>query len=258
MKGHMGSQQYIQVEKKDDVAIVRINRPEKLNAMNIDVIKQMGNVMDQLDKDDGVKVVIVTGTGEKAFSAGADIEYMSKISPLEAEQYAMTGHATLNKIENLNKPVIAAVNGYALGGGCELALACDLRIASKNAAMGQPEVTIGICPGWGGTQRLMRIVGLARAKDLIYTGRRIGADEAFQMGLVNKVVELPQLLDESMNIAKQIAKNSSIAVRISKTLLNRGIDSDINTGLKLEIFGWSLCFTHPDREQRMTAFVQKK
>ncbi len=254
----MGSQQYIQVEKKESIAIVRINRPEKLNAMNIDVIKEMGSIMDQLDKDDGVKVVIITGTGEKAFSAGADIEYMSKISPLEAEQYAITGHATLNKIENLNKPVIAAVNGYALGGGCELSLACDLRIASKNAAMGQPEVTIGICPGWGGTQRLMRVIGLARAKDLIYTGRRISADEAFQMGLVNKVVELPQLMDECMNIAKQIAKNSAIAVRVSKTLLNRGIDSDINTGLKLEIFGWSLCFTHPDREQRMTAFVQKK
>jgi 3-hydroxypropionyl-coenzyme A dehydratase len=254
----MGSQQYIQVEKKENIAIVRINRPEKLNAMNIDAIKEMGNIMDQLDKDEDVKVVIVTGTGEKAFSAGADIEYMSKISPLDAEQYAITGHATLNKIDNLSKPVIAAVNGYALGGGCELSLACDLRIASKNAAMGQPEVTIGICPGWGGTQRLMRVVGLARAKDLIYTGRRISADEAFQMGLVNKVVELPQLMDECMNIAKMIAKNSSIAVRVSKTLLNRGIDSDINTGLKLEIFGWSLCFTHPDREQRMTAFVQKK
>jgi len=254
----MGSQQYIQTEKKEDVAIVRINRPEKLNAMNIDAIKEMGNVMDQLDKDDSVKVVIVTGSGEKAFSAGADIEYMSKISPLEAEQYALTGHATLNKIENLNKPVIAAVNGYALGGGCELALSCDIRIASKNAAMGQPEVTIGICPGWGGTQRLMRVIGPSRAKDLIYTGRRISADEAFQMGLVNKVVELPQLMDECMNIARQIAKNSAIAVRVSKTLLNRGMDSDINTGLKLEIFGWSLCFTHPDRQQRMTAFVQKK
>lgn len=253
----MGSQQYIQVERKDDVAIVRINRPEKLNAMNIDAIKEIGNVMDQLDKDDGIKAVIVTGAGEKAFSAGADIEYMSKISPLEGEQYALTGHATLNKIENLNKPVIAAVNGYALGGGCELALSCDIRIASKNAAMGQPEVTIGICPGWGGTQRLMRVIGVARAKDLIYTGRRVSADEAFQMGLVNKVVELPQLMDECMNIAKQIAKNSAIAVRVSKMLMNRGMDSDINTGLKLEIFGWSLCFTHPDREQRMTAFVQK-
>ncbi|MEE8132572.1 MAG: enoyl-CoA hydratase-related protein [Nitrososphaerales archaeon] len=254
----MGSQQYIQVEKKEEIAIVRINRPEKLNAMNIDVIKEMGSVMDQLDMDDGIKVVIVTGAGEKAFSAGADIEYMSKISPLEAEEYALTGHATLNKIENLRKPVIAAVNGYALGGGCELALSCDIRIASKNAAMGQPEVTIGICPGWGGTQRLMRIVGPAMAKDLIYTGRKISADEAFQMGLLNKVVELPQLMDEVMNIARQISKNSSIAVRVSKTLLNRGIDSDINTGLKLEIFGWSLCFTHPDREKRMTTFVQKK
>jgi 3-hydroxypropionyl-coenzyme A dehydratase len=254
----MGSQQYIQVEKKEDIAIVRINRPEKLNAMNIDVIKEMGSVMDQLDKDDSVKVVIVTGTGEKAFSAGADIEYMSKISPLEAERYAITGHDTLNRIANLNKPVIAAVNGYALGGGCELALACDIRVASKNAALGQPEVTIGICPRWGGTQRLMRVIGSARAKDLIFTGRRVNADEAFQMGLVNKVVELPQLLDECMNIAKQIAKNSAIAVRVSKTLLNRGLDSDINTGLKLEIFGWTVCFTHPDREQRMTAFVQKK
>lgn len=254
----MGSQQYIQVEKKEDVAIVRINRPEKLNAMNIDVIKEMGSLMDQLEKDDSVKVVIVTGTGEKAFSAGADIEYMSKISPLEAEQYAITGHSTLNRIDNMSKPVIAAVNGYALGGGCELALSCDIRIASKNAAMGQPEVTIGICPGWGGTQRLMRAVGPARAKELIYTGKRISADEAFQIGLVNKVVELPQLMDECMNIAKQIAKNSAIAVRVSKTLLNRGMDSDINTGLKLEIFGWSLCFTHADRQQRMTAFLQKK
>lgn len=253
----MGSQQYIQIERKEDIAIVRVNRPEKLNAMNIDTIKEMGNVMDQLDKDDSIKVVIVTGAGEKAFSAGADIEYMSKISALEAEQYALTGHATLNKIENLSKPVIAAVNGYALGGGCELALSCDIRIASKNAAMGQPEVTIGICPGWGGTQRLMRVVGPARAKELIYTGKRIGADEAFQIGLVNKVVELPQLMDECMNMAKEIAKNSVTAVRVSKTLLNRGMDSDINTGLKLEIFGWSLCFTHPDREQRMTAFVQK-
>ncbi|MFQ5970404.1 MAG: enoyl-CoA hydratase/isomerase family protein [Nitrososphaerales archaeon] len=254
----MGSERYIEIEKKEDVAILRINRPEKYNAMNADVIREIGDEMDRLDKDDSVKVVIITGAGEKAFSAGADIEYMSKISALEAEQYAMTGHATLNKIENLSKPVIAAVNGFALGGGCELSLACDLRIASKNAAMGQPEVTIGICPGWGGTQRLMRVVGVARAKDLIYSGRRISADEAFQMGLVNKVVELSQLMDECMNIAKKIAKNSTIAVRLSKTLLNRGIDTDINTGLKLEIYCWSLCFSHPDRAEKMTAFVQKK
>ena len=195
----MGSQQYIQVEKKEDIAIVRINRPEKLNAMNIEVIKEMGIVMDELDKDDAVKAVVITGAGEKAFSAGADIEYMSKISPLEAEEYALTGHATLNKIENLKKPVIAAVNGYALGGGCELALSCDIRIASKNAAMGQPEVTIGICPGWGGTQRLMRIIGPARAKELIFTGKKIRADEALQMGLVNKTRGSPshRFLEES-------------------------------------------------------------
>ncbi len=254
----MASQQYIQVEKRDEVAIVRINRPEKLNAMNADVIKEIGGVLDQLESDDSVKAVIITGAGEKAFSAGADIEYMSKISAVEAEQYAITGHATMSKIENLSKPVIAAVNGYALGGGCELALACDIRLASKNAVMGQPEVTIGICPGWGGTQRLMRVVGPARAKEMIFTGKRINADEAFQMGLVNKVVELPQLVDECVNIGKAIAKNSAIAVRVSKTLMNRGMDSDINTGLKLEIYGWSLCFSHPDRADRMTKFLQKK
>lgn len=254
----MGTQQYIQVEKREDVAIVRINRPEKLNAMNIDAIRQLGEAVDALDKDETVKAVIVTGSGEKAFSAGADIEYMSKITPLEAEQYAVTGHATMDRIANLSKPVIAAINGYALGGGSELALACDIRFASKNASIGQPEVTIGICPGWGGTQRLMRIIGPARAKDIVFSGRKISADEAFQMGLVNKVVELPQLIEETVNFAKTIAKNSAIAVRISKTLLNKGMDSDLSTGLKLEILGWTVCFTHPDRAQRMTAFLQKK
>ncbi len=252
-------QQYILVEKRDDgIAVVRINRQEKLNAMNLDVIAQLSSAMDNLASDEQVKAVIVTGTGEKAFSAGADIEYMSKISPLEAEEYARRGHAAMSKIENLNKPVIAAVNGYALGGGCELALACDIRIASKNAVLAQPEVGLGICPGWGGTQRLARIVGVARAKELIFTGRRVNAEEALSIGLVNKVVELPQLLDESIAMAKEIAKNSTLAVRVSKMLINRGVESDINTGLALELWGWSLCFTHPDRVERMNRFLQKR
>ncbi|GIU71088.1 MAG: short-chain-enoyl-CoA hydratase [Candidatus Nitrosocaldaceae archaeon] len=250
--------QYIKFEKEDGIAVITINRPEKLNAMNIDVIKELGSAVEEAEQDDEVRCVIITGAGEKAFSAGADIEYMSKITPLEAEQYALTGHATMDKIEDLSKPVIAAVNGYALGGGCELSLACDIRIGSKNAVLGQPEVTIGIPPGWGGTQRLMRIVGIAKAKELVFTGKRIKADEAYAIGLLNKVVELSDLMNEAKSMAKEIAKNSSIAVRVSKTLLNRGRDADIKTGLKLEIWGWSLCFTHKDREERMTKFLQRK
>ncbi len=249
---------YIRLEKEDGIALVTIDRAEKLNAMNIDLIKELGNTMDQLENDDEVKCVIITGAGEKAFSAGADIEYMSKITPLEAEQYAITGHATMNKIEDLSKPVIAAVNGYALGGGCELALACDIRIGSKNAVLGQPEVTIGIPPGWGGTQRLVRIVGVAKAKELVFTGRRINADEAYSIGLLNKVTELADLLNEAKSMAKEISKNSSIAIRVSKTLINRSMDTDIKTGLKLELWGWSLCFTHRDREERMAKFLQRK
>ncbi len=252
------SKQYILFEQRDSIAIVKLNRPEKLNAMNLDVIAELNTIVDRISNDDNIKVVIITGVGEKAFCAGADIEYMSKINPLEAEQYAIKGHGAMSRIENLNKPVIAAVNGYALGGGCELALACDIRIASKNAVFGQPEVSLGICPGWGGTQRLARIVGIAKAKELIFTGRRINADEALTIGLANKVVELPRLMDEAMALANDIAKNSTLAVRVSKTLINRGVESDINTGLGLEVWGWSLCFAHSDRVERMTRFLQKK
>mgnify|MGYP001026932505 CR=1 FL=1 len=251
-------QQYILFEQHDSIAVIRLNRPEKLNAMNLDVIAQLNNIVDSISNDDGIKAVIITGVGEKAFCAGADIEYMSKITPIEAEQYAIKGHMVMSKIENLNKPVIAAVNGYALGGGCELALACDIRIASKNAVLGQPEVSLGICPGWGGTQRLARIVGIAKAKEMIFTGRRVSADEALAIGLVNKVVELPRLMDEALAMANDIAKNSQLAVRVSKTLINRGVESDINTGLGLEVWGWSLCFAHSDRVERMTRFLQKK
>ena len=250
--------QYIKLDREDAIAIVTINRPEKLNAMNIDVITELGSVMDDLDKDDDVRCVIITGSGEKAFSAGADIEYMSKITPLEAERYARIGHATMDKIEQLDKPVIAAVNGYALGGGCELALACDIRIGSRNAVLAQPEVGLGIPPGWGGTQRLMRIVGVAKAKELVFTGRRVKADEAHAIGLLNKVVELSELLDEAKKMAKDIANNSALAVRVAKLLLNKGRDADLATGLKLEIWGWSLCFTHKDREERMRKFLEKR
>ena len=283
----MSTMKYIQLEPQGDIAIVRINRPEALNAMNIDVISELSRTIDILAADDTIKVVIITGAGERSFCAGADISYMVNIEPMQAEKYATSAQGMINKIEKLDKPVIAAVNGFALGGGCELAMACDMRIASSNAKIGQPEVTIGIPPGWGGTQRLMRLVGPAKAKEMIFTGKMIAADEAAQIGLVNRVVsigaddKLPpeapkgdaakekeravevakilnrKLMDDCLALAKEITKNSFTAVKVSKMLINRGMDSDLETGLRLEIYGWALCFAHEDRQKMMSAFLNK-
>ena len=278
---------YIQLEPRGDIAIIKINRPEALNAVNIDVIGELSRTLDIISVDEGIKAVIITGAGERSFCAGADIAYMVNIDPMRAEKYASSAQAVLNKIEKLEKPVIAAVNGFALGGGCELALVCDIRIASSNAKIGQPEVTIGIPPGWGGTQRLVRIVGPAKAKELIFTGKMITAEEAAQIGLVNKVVSLgledqlqsetpkddaskekerakeearvlnKKLIEECIALAKEITKNSFTAVKISKMLINKAMDADIDTGLRLEIYGWALCFAHEDRQKMMSAFLNK-
>jgi 3-hydroxypropionyl-coenzyme A dehydratase len=277
---------HIQLEPRGDIAIIKINRPEALNAVNTDVIAELSRTIDIVGADDGTKAIIITGVGERSFCAGADIAYMVNIDPIKAEKYASSAQAVLNKIERLEKPVIAAVNGFALGGGCELALACDIRIASGNAKIGQPEVTIGIPPGWGGTQRLARIVGPAKAKELIFTGKMITAEEAVQIGLINKVVNLEpedqlqsqtsdeisdekekaneearslnkKLIEECMALANQIAKNSFIAVKVSKMLINKAMDADIDTGLRLEIYGWAMCFAHEDRQKMMSAFLSK-
>ena len=279
---------YIQIEPLEDVCLLRINRPEALNAMNTDVIAELSRSIDIAGFDDSIKVVIITGSGEKSFCAGADIAYMVNIDPMAAEKYAASAQGVLNKIERLDKPVIAAVNGFALGGGCELSMVCDMRIASSNAKMGQPEVTIGIPPGWGGTQRLVRLVGPAKAKELIFTGKMISAQEAYEIGLVNKVVslgnedQLPpevddksdpkkekersaeiarilnrKLINESITLAKEITKNGFTAVKISKTLINKALDTDLDTGLRLEIYGWALCFAHEDRQKMMSAFLNK-
>ena len=283
----MSTMKYIQLEPQDDIAILRINRPEALNAMNVDVISELSKIIDIVAADDNIKAVVITGAGERSFCAGADISYMVNIDPMQAERYATSAQDIINRIDRLEKPVIAAVNGFALGGGCELAMACDIRIASSNAKMGQPEVTIGIPPGWGGTQRLMRLVGPAKAKELIFTGKMIMADEAYQIGLVNKVInigpddKLPpeapkgdavkekeraieiakilnkKLMDECISLAKEVAKNSFVAVKVSKKLINRGMDTDLETGLRLEIYGWALCFAHEDRQKMMSAFLNK-
>lgn len=283
----MSSMKFIQLEPQGDIAVVKINRPEALNAMNSDVITELSRTIDIVSADDGIKVVVITGAGERSFCAGADISYMVNIEPMQAERYATAAQAVINKIERLEKPVIAAVNGFALGGGCELAMACDIRIASSNAKIGQPEVTIGIPPGWGGTQRLMRLVGPAKAKEMIFTGKMIAADEALQIGLVNRVISLGpddplppeapkgdttkekeraaevakvlnrKLMNECMALAQEITKNSYTAVKVSKMLINRGMDSDLETGLRLEIYGWALCFAHEDRQKMMSAFLNK-
>jgi len=283
----MSNMKYIQLESQGEVAILRINRPEALNAMNIDVVSELSQTVDKIGADESIKVIIITGTGEKAFCAGADISYMVDIDPITAEKYASSAQSVLNKIERIEKPVIGAINGYALGGGCELAMVCDIRIASSNARLGQPEVTIGIPPGWGGTQRLMRLVGPAKAKELVFTGRMIPAEEAFQLGLVNNVISLTpddnlpaevaaddkekqkernnqiakllnnKLMNECIAMAKQISKNSFNAVKVSKMLINRGMDANLDTGLRLEIYGWSLCFAHEDRKKMMSDFLNK-
>lgn len=194
-------------DKDEGVAIIKINRPEVLNALNREAMSELSTAIDVVGADNNIKVVIITGTGEKSFCAGADIRYVVNIDPIEAEKYATFIHGLLNKIENLEKPVIAVVNGYALGGGCELALACDIRIASSNAKIGQTEVTVGIPPGWGGTQRLLRIVGPAKTKELIYTGKMITAEEAEEIGLVNRVISLSNEAD--MPALPTVSKQSS-------------------------------------------------
>jgi 3-hydroxypropionyl-coenzyme A dehydratase len=286
----------------DDIAIIRITKPEVLNALDREVAAELNTAIDIANADDKIKVIIITGDGERSFCAGGDIRYVANIDPIEAERYATYMHGLLNKIENLEKPVIAAINGYALGGGCQLALACDIRIASSNAKIGQTEVTIGVPPGWGGTQRISRIVGPAKAKELVFTGKMITAEEAERIGLVNKIVGLTpveenstktttikpsdssskeqpdneesqkqekqkanelakvlnkKLMDECLSFAKEITKNSFTAVKTSKMLINKGIDADIDTGLRLEIYGWALCFAHEDRQKMMTAFLNK-
>ncbi len=247
----------VTTSKSDGICTVKINRPDKLNAMNMDVAKELIKTFETLGKDDNIKVIILTGEGEKAFSAGADIEYMSKISPDESVEYAKLGQLVTSTVELVRQPTIAAVNGFALGGGCELAMSCDIRIAADTAKLGQPEVTIGIPPGWGGTQRLMRIVGIAKAKELVYTGRIVKAEEAKEIGLVNHVYPLASLQEEALKMAQAIAKNSAIGVQMSKTAINKGRNADLDTGLAIELLAWRNCFTHPDREERMTAFLNK-
>ena len=248
----------ILIEKKDGVAIVKINRPKVLNALNKDTIIEITNAIHELYKDKKINAVILTGEGDKAFIAGADISQMAKMTPLEAKEFAECGHNMLNTIEKSRLPVIAAVNGFALGGGCETLMACDICIAAKSAKIGQPEINLGISPGFGGTQRLPRLVGRMKAKELLLTGRNIDAEEAQSIGLVNMVVDDDKLMETAVKIAGKIASKSSVQTNFIKALVNKGADIDLNTANSLEISYFSSSFSTHDQKEGMKAFLEKK
>lgn len=248
---------HIQKERRDTTYIVTINKPETLNALNEDLLQEIDSVFDEIAKDDKISCVILTGVG-KSFVAGADIKAMSQLNEQEALEFSEYGSRVFRKIELLNKVVIAAVNGYAIGGGCELALACDIRIASSNAIFSQPETSLGIIPGFSGTQRLSRIIGLGFAKEIIFTAKSITAEEAYRYLLVNKVVEQENLINACMEIANKISTKSQFAVSQAKKAINEGVEEHITEGIKLESKLFAKCFSNKDQKEGMSAFVEKR
>ncbi len=243
-------------EKQGPVGILTINQPETLNALNTSVLKELGQAFDKFAEDAELRVIVLTGAG-RSFVAGADIAEMSGLDAEAGKIFGQLGASVFRKIELSEKIVIAAVNGYALGGGCELALACDIRMASEKAKFAQPETGLGIVPGFSGTQRLPRIIGVGKAKELIYTGRVIDAAEACRIGLVNSVTEPGMLLSEAVKMAEQIASRSPLAVQYAKEAINRGIETDIDTGIAIENGLFGLCFATEEQKQKMRAFLNK-
>jgi len=248
----------LRIERDGAIAVLTIDRPKALNALSQATLAELTQAARELDADPGVGVVIVTGAGEKAFVAGADITEMAHFGPAQAEDHARKGQSAMAAFERAKKPIIAAINGYALGGGLELALACDIRVASENAQMGLPEVSLGTIPGFGGTQRLARAVGTGLAKELVMTGRRVKADEALRIGLVNRVVPQPQILEAAKQLARDILANGPYAVRLAKEVIDRGYETDLHTGLRLEEKAFGLTFATADQKEGMRAFTEKR
>jgi enoyl-CoA hydratase len=246
------------VEIKDQIAMVKINRPKALNALNSETLDELKHVGEALNADRNVLVVIVTGEGDKAFIAGADILEMKPMTALEGMTFSQRGHEALGMFENMSKPVIAAVNGYALGGGFEVALACDIIYASEKAKVGFPETGLGIFPGFGGTQRTAKLVGLAKAKELIFSAKTITAQEAYEMGLINKVVPHDQLMQDVLDLAGKIRANGPFSVRLAKELINRSLYLDMDSALMVEAKDFGLCFATKDQKEGMTAFVERR
>lgn len=250
--------QNIILEKADNIGILYINRPKAMNALNIATIQELGQAIDEVKMDDEIKVLIVTGSGDKAFVAGADIIGFMGLSPEQTRYYTDEGEKIFRKLDALTKPVIAAVNGFALGGGCELAMACDIRLASETAVFGLPEVSLGVIPGYGGTQRLPRLIGEGRAKELTFTAGVIDAAEAYRVGLVNHVYPLEDLMDEARKLAVKIMKNAPLSVGYAKLAIGQGLQGDLDSGLRIESNFFGLCVATEDMKEGTRAFVEKR
>jgi enoyl-CoA hydratase len=240
------------------VAVLTLNRPEALNALSVEMLDALDDLLDAIEGDARLRAVVLTGAGEKAFTAGADIAHMKTASALEARDYARRGHAITGRLESFPKPVIAAVNGYALGGGCELALACDLRLAGERARFGLPEVNLGILPGWGGTQRLARATSPGFAKEIIFTARMVKPDEALQRGLVNAVHPDDELLDKAVELGETIATKPPWAIAAAKEVVNLALEGNQRTHLARELDAFALAFTTEDQREGMAAFFEKR
>ena len=246
------------LEKEDALAILYVNRPKALNALNKDTLLEMKDAITSIKNDPEVDVLIVTGAGDKSFVAGADIAFMQSLTAVEAREFGALGQEVFRMIEAMEKPSIAAVNGFALGGGCELAMCCDFRIASSKAKFGQPEVGLGITPGFGGTQRLPRLVGSGMARQMLYTADVIDASEALRIGLVNNVVAPEELMDVVKGIAGRIISKGKLAVRFSKVAANEGLQTDIDRAMTIEADLFGLCFSTEDQKEGMGAFIEKR
>jgi enoyl-CoA hydratase len=252
------SYQTLLFTKENGLGIVTINRPQAANAMNDQAYAELLSLFQEIEKDDEVRVIIITGAGEKAFVAGTDVTNMAKLSAAEARAFAYKLKKTFDLIWNMDKPIIAAVNGYALGGGAELAMSADIIIASENAKFGQLEINVGIIPGSGGTQRLQRLIGINRAKELIYTGKMIDAKTAYEYGMVNKVVPIADLMKEARALAATLLEKSSAILKLAKSAINNGSNVDLNTGLNIEVECFSQCFATEDQKECMQAFLEKR
>ena len=250
--------QTILYEKADGIAKVTLNRPDKLNALNSTVYNELYEVFKLIEDDHEVRVVVLTGAGEKAFAAGSDVAEMEKMGPLEAQDFMATIRRASDLIYTLGKPTIAAIHGYALGGGCELSMCCDLRICSEKARFGQPEINLGLIPGASGTQRLPRLIGAAKAKEMIFLGDMIDAATALNLGLVNKVVPVEKLQEEAMDWAKKLASKSGPVLAMAKMAINTGLETDLASGLSMETRCDALCFATEDQKEGMNAFLNKR
>jgi len=248
----------ILLSAENEIGIISINRPKALNALNTETLQEIQAAIQEVKNHPDWKVLVVTGAGEKAFVAGADIAEMRGMNSIEALNFSKMGHLTLKMIQDQDRPVIAAVNGYALGGGTEIALACDFIYASENAKFGLPETTLGIFPGFGGTQRLPRLIGKGKAKELIFTGKMISAKEAFDMGIVNRVFPQASLMEEVKKVAAQIAGNGPVGVRLAKMVIDAGFNMDLAEACSLESYAFSIGFATEDQKEGMSAFIEKR